>query len=143
MDTAGDAPLLVYDGDCAFCTTSVGWIAEHLHRDQRRDARLSPWQYLDLPAVGVTTEQAHREVIWVAPDGSHAGGAAAVAAWLTYSGRPYSLLGRFLQLPLIRSAATLAYRIVAANRHRLPGGSPACALPPQGYDPAAPGTKSL
>jgi predicted DCC family thiol-disulfide oxidoreductase YuxK len=143
VDTGGDAPLLLFDGDCAFCTTSVAWLAARLHRNQARSARLSPWQYVDVAELGITTAQAQREVIWVSPDGSHAGGAAAVAAWLTHSGPPYSFVGRIIQLPLIRGVAAAVYRLVAANRHRMPGGSPACALPPRGYDPAAPGTKSL
>ncbi|MFT4110880.1 thiol-disulfide oxidoreductase DCC family protein [Propionicimonas sp.] len=120
----------MFDGDCAFCTTSVDWLARRLHRHHAPSVRLSPWQYLDLADLGITTAQAQREVIWVSPDGSHVGGAGAVAAWLVHAGPPYSLAGRFLRLPLIRSVAAGVYRLVAANRHRLPGGSPACALPP-------------
>ncbi|MGC3994057.1 MAG: DUF393 domain-containing protein [Propionicimonas sp.] len=134
MDTVGEAPLLLFDGDCAFCTTSVAQLARHLDRGGRRSVRLSPWQYVDLAGLGITTAQVQREVVWVRPDGSRAGGATAVAAWLVHSGGPYVVAGRILELPLVRVLAAGVYRLVAANRHRLPGGTPACAMPPQGQD---------
>jgi predicted DCC family thiol-disulfide oxidoreductase YuxK len=143
VDAGGETPLLLFDGDCAFCTTSVAWLAKRLHRNKSRSAKLSPWQYVDLVDLGIERAQAQREVVWVRPDGSHEGGAAAVAAWLIHSGRLYSLVGRIIQLPLIRGVAAAGYRLIAANRHRLPGGAPACASPPRGYDPTEPASRSL
>lgn len=124
---------MLFDGDCSFCTTSATWIAERLARGSDRSAHVVPWQRTDLPALGVTPERARTEVLWVEPDGAVRGGAAAVASWLRYRGGPYGLLGRGMDLPVVRSLAAVAYRVVAANRHRLPGGTPACALP---ADPA-------
>ena len=48
-----------------------------------------------------------------------------------------------LSLPVIRQLAAAVYRLIAGNRQRMPAGSPACALPPPGYDPSNPGTKTL
>ena len=48
-----------------------------------------------------------------------------------------------MDLPFVRELAAAVYRLIAENRHRMPGGSPACALPPPGFDPAQPGTKTL
>lgn len=125
-------PWLVFDGDCAFCTSSATWVAERLHRASGPNARLVPWQFTDLPSLGTTEERATTEVLWVQPDGRVVGGAAAFAAWLRFRGGPYGLLGRAMDLPGVRTVAAGVYRVVARNRDKMPGGTPACALPPPG-----------
>jgi predicted DCC family thiol-disulfide oxidoreductase YuxK len=138
-----DLPWLIFDGDCAFCTSSAKWLARRLHRPVGPNVRLVPWQLSDLAALGTTADRARREALWVATDGTIHGGAAAFAAWLRFRGGPYAALGFAIDLPLVRSLAAAVYRVIAKNRHRMPGGSPACALPPPGFDPAQPGTKTL
>ncbi|MFF3437180.1 DCC1-like thiol-disulfide oxidoreductase family protein [Streptosporangium sp. NPDC002721] len=120
-------PVLVFDGDCGFCTTSVRFA----ERRVGVRARVVPWQFADLRALGVTRERAEREVLWVAEDGRVSGGAQAVARLLIAAGLPWSPLGFVLRVPPFRWVARGVYRLVAANRHRLPGGTPACALPPR------------
>jgi predicted DCC family thiol-disulfide oxidoreductase YuxK len=136
-------PWLIFDGDCAFCTSSAHWLAGRLHRPLGPNARLVPWQFTDLAAVGTTAECAQREVLWVATGGTIYGGAAAFAEWLKFRGEAYAIAGHLMSLPVVRSLAAAVYRAIAKNRHRMPGGSPACALPPAGFDPAQPGTKTL
>ena len=136
--TERDRPWLVFDGDCAFCTTSATWVARRLHRPDGTDAHLVPWQLTDLEALGTTAERAQTEVLWVEPDGGLVGGAAAFAAWLRFRGGPYGGLGRLMELPVLRSAAAAVYRLVARNRSRMPGGTPACALPRPGVGPPPP-----
>ena len=144
METAArDVPWIVYDGDCAFCTSSAAWLARRLHRKDGPNPRLVPWQSTDLTALGTSAERTQREALWVATDGTIHGGAAVFAEWLQFQGGGYEVMGRGMNLPVIRDLAAAAYRMIAKNRHRLPGGSPACALPPAGYDPAQPGTKTL
>jgi len=142
VDARRDVPWLVFDGDCAFCTSSATWVADRLHRPAGPDARLIPWQYTDLTALDTTEERARFEVLWVEPDGRIEGGAAAFAAWLSFRGGVHGVLGQALAAPLIRSLAALVYRFVARHRDRMPGGTPACALPPAGSGPPAsqPGT---
>lgn len=136
MDTPTPAvPRLVFDGDCGFCTTSATWVADRLHRDGGPDALLVPWQFTDLSAIQTTVERAQREVLWVEPDGTLYGGAEAFARWFVFRGGPYALLGTALMLPPIRQLAAVVYRLVARNRQRMPGGTPACALPPPGATP--------
>ncbi|MEU8381852.1 DUF393 domain-containing protein [Streptosporangium sp. NPDC048865] len=118
-------PVLVFDGDCGFCTTSVRFA----ERRVGVRARVVPWQRADLGALGVTRERARYELLWV-EDGRVSGGAQAVARLLIAAGLPWSPLGFVLRVPPFRWVAWGAYRLVAANRHRLPGGTPACALPP-------------
>jgi predicted DCC family thiol-disulfide oxidoreductase YuxK len=144
MDSPGPSrPTLVFDGDCAFCTSSATWFAERLRRRDRPDATLVPWQFTDLAAIGTSPERAQREVLWLASDGSLSGGAEAFSCWLRYAGGAWGALGRLMTLPLIRQLAAAVYRVIARNRQRMPGGSPACALPPAGYEPSKPGTQTL
>lgn len=123
-------PWLIFDGDCAFCTSSVTWIADRLRRPGRPEPRIVPWQFTDLAAIGTTEGRVSREVLWLDLRGEISGGAVAFAAWLRYAGGPYRIAGTVLRLPLIAQVADVIYRVIAVNRHRLPCGSPACALPP-------------
>ena len=138
-----DVPWLIFDGDCAFCTSSANWLARRLDRPQGPNARLIACQFTDLAALGTTAERTRREALWVSTDGTIYGGAAAFAEWLKFRGTGYAIGGRVIDLPVIRALAAAVYRVIAKNRHRMPGGSPACALPPPGFDPAQPGTKAL
>lgn len=122
-------PVVIFDGDCAFCTSSVTWLAARLSRGRDADPRLAPWQAIDLTSYGTTIERARREVLWVAPDGSICGGADAIAAWMRYRGGPYGALGWAMSQPPACWVAAAVYRLVARHRQRLPGGTPACALP--------------
>jgi predicted DCC family thiol-disulfide oxidoreductase YuxK len=138
-----DVPWLIFDGDCGFCTSSADWLGRRLNRLRGPNAKLIPWQFTDLAALGTTTQRAQREVLWVSTDETIRGGAAAFAAWLKFRGGPYAVAGHAMDLPIVRKLAAGVYRVIAQNRHRMPGGSPACALPPTGFDPAQPGTKTL
>jgi len=123
-------PVVIFDGDCGFCTTSATWIARRLHRADGQDPDLVPRQRAELEQLGTTQERASREVLWVDLDGEVSGGAEALARWLRFRGGAYGWLGRLLQAPVVSFLAAGGYRLVAANRYRLPGGTPACALPP-------------
>ena len=138
-----EVPLVIFDGDCGFCTSSAHWLARRLNRRPGPNVALAPWQFTDLAALGTTAERAQREALWVGTDGEIRGGAAVFAEWLTFRGGAYAVAGRLMNLHLVRSLAAAVYRVIAKNRHRMPGGSPACALPPPGFDPAQPGTKAL
>ena len=119
-----ERPVLLYDGDCAFCTRCA-----HLVERLGPDADVVPWQLTDLTELGITEEQATAAVQWVQTDGTVRSGHEAIAAILATTGRIWKLIGRILLLPGISSIAARVYRLVARNRYRLPGGTPACALP--------------
>lgn len=87
-----------------------------------------PYQKADLNAYGVTVERAGHEVIWVDADARVTGGVQAFAKLLRRSGRVWYPLGLALSVPPIRWAALVVYRLIARNRHRMPGGTAACAL---------------
>jgi len=114
--------VLVYDGDCGFCTTC----AELLERIGP-DADIVAWQLVDLSTLGLTEDQVADAVQLVELDGTVRSGHEAIAAALGSAGRLWKLVGEGLLLPGISSLAARAYRLVADNRYRLPGGTPACA----------------
>lgn len=114
-------PVLVYDGDCAFCTSCVR-LLERLGVN----AEMLAWQLTDLNELGITERQAADAVQWVAPDGTVRSGHEAIAAALISAGPAWRIAGRFLLLPGISRIAAKTYGLVAENRQRLPGGTPAC-----------------
>jgi predicted DCC family thiol-disulfide oxidoreductase YuxK len=119
------SPVLLYDGDCGFCTQSVRFI----ERRVPTSAEIVAYQFADLPALGVSEERASHEVVWVTQDGRAYGGAQAVAKLLMDAGKAWRVLGLIGRVPPFRWVAHGLYRLVANNRDRLPGGTPACALP--------------
>jgi predicted DCC family thiol-disulfide oxidoreductase YuxK len=118
--------VLVYDGECGFCTRAVRWA-----RRLPADVDVVAWQHAELPALGLSRVAAAGAVQWVDVDNRAQAGHRAVAALLQASGRPWSWLGRVMLVPGASWLCARAYHLVSANRHRLPGGTPACALPPE------------
>jgi len=116
--------VLLYDRDCAFCSRCAA-LAERLPVL----ADVQPYQWADLQALGVTAAQCAAAVQWVVPGRPARSGASAVAGLLVASGPPFDYAGALMQLPGVRLVAERIYRLVAQNRHRLPGGTAACRLP--------------
>jgi predicted DCC family thiol-disulfide oxidoreductase YuxK len=131
-----DVPVLVFDGDCAFCTSSVVWL------QQRFPGAFDvvPYQRADLAALRLSTQECHAKVQWIAdradPARTRREGHEAVAALVRTGGRHrggavgllWSAAGAVAVVPPVSWVAAGVYRWVAANRSRLPGGTPACAL---------------
>lgn len=116
---------LVYDGDCAFCTSSIRVMKKlGLTADV-----VVPWQRTDLAALGLTEQQCRSSVQLVQP-GRTTSGARAFAHLLLAAAPGWKPLGALLLLPPFSWLAAGAYRLIADNRSRLPGGTPACAVPP-------------
>ena len=120
--------MLVFDGDCGFCTTSAGWVSS---RWEGRATAVA-WQQIgaaDLGAMGLTPADCRDAAWWRDPSGRLARGHKAIGSALLVCGGWERQLGRAILSPLLNPVASLVYRLVARNRSRLPGGSPACALP--------------
>lgn len=115
---------LVYDGDCAFCTSSVRWLAK---LRLRADVVVA-WQHADLDALGLTPEQCEDAVQYV-EDGRTSSGHVAFARLLLRSHWFWRPLGLLMLTPPFSWVARGLYRLIADNRDRMPGGTPACALP--------------
>ncbi|MFF8443332.1 thiol-disulfide oxidoreductase DCC family protein [Streptomyces californicus] len=118
--------VLAFDGDCGFCQNAVRQIQL---RARPRTAAVA-WQTLPAELTEPHLERLDHEVLLFHGDRVRAGGVAALASLLGSSpARTYRGVGKLLRLPLIRRAANLAYRWVARNRQRMPGGTAACAVP--------------
>jgi predicted DCC family thiol-disulfide oxidoreductase YuxK len=120
-------PVLVFDGDCAFCSTSATFVVRRLRRSPA-DYAVQPWQRLDVAAFGLTPADCTESLRWVDAGGRTHAAQDAVARMLLASRAWARPVGALLLVPGIRQVAGVAYRWVARNRHRLPGGTPACAI---------------
>jgi predicted DCC family thiol-disulfide oxidoreductase YuxK len=114
-------PLLLFDGDCAFCHAAVRFILAH---ERRHDLRFAP---LGGTAAG-EVEREHQfrlpldSMVWVTAEGLRSRSAAALAV-AEYLGGPWGLLTVFRLIPApLRDPF---YRLVARHRHRVD-----CALTP-------------
>ena len=124
--TTDPRAVLVYDGDCGFCTASATWMAAKWRGPARPQA--VPGQRLEaegLERLGLTADDVTRSAWWV-EGGRTWGGHRAVGRALVAAGGGWGLVGRILNSPPAGPLASVGYRIVARHRHRLPGATPAC-----------------
>jgi len=122
---APNTPLLIFDGDCSFCTSSAEWIRHHVPAG----THVEPWQRLDLATFDLTERDVSTAAYWVDADGRSYRGHRAIAKALVAAGGAWKAVGIVLQVPPFSWLAALGYVVIAKNRHRLPGGTPACKLP--------------
>lgn len=121
--TADSTGVVVFDGDCGFCT----WSADRLRRWSSGRLRTVPWQRADLQLLGLTAEECAESVQYVT-GGRHFRAGAAVAQALLVCREPWRCAGQVMASPRVAPITERAYRLIAANRHRLPGSTPACRL---------------
>jgi predicted DCC family thiol-disulfide oxidoreductase YuxK len=120
--------VLIYDGDCQFCQLSLDFGIKNL----RIFPQYVAFQKIDPQDFGLTASQV-RSQIWLArksPANTEAlGGHLAAGAILKLQpSRWLRILGWLATTPPTSWVANLLYKLIAANRHRLPGGSRACKL---------------
>jgi predicted DCC family thiol-disulfide oxidoreductase YuxK len=120
--------VLIYDGDCKFCQLSLEFGIKHL----RAFPQYVAFQKIDPKDFGLTASQV-RAQIWLAQktpsDTEVLGGHLAVGAILKLQPlRWLRVLGWLVSTPPTSWIAGLVYKLIAANRHRLPGGSRACQI---------------
>jgi len=78
--------IVIYDGECAFCESSIKWI------DQRLDVNSKPFQKADLTKYGLTYQECSKSV-QVITNGSVLAGAPAIAFLLKKRGNsPLSVI---------------------------------------------------
>jgi len=124
MDVTPAEPrgILIFDGDCGFCTGAVDWLIRALPAPPAS----VPYQWTELSRYGLTESDAS-ERVWLVTATHQYGGHLAAAAVLTHQPvaalRALGWLGR---IPPWSWAASATYALVARYRHRLPGGTPAC-----------------
>ena len=103
--------MLIYDGDCGFCRRTVGWA-----RALGVTCEMRPSAEVDLPALGLTAEDA-AAAAWYVDGGRRYAGHEAVAMALRSSRRPVvRLAGRVVGSRPMRPLASRAYAWVAGHR---------------------------
>ena len=125
VDNLGGRPWVLFDADCGFCTASVRFMQRPLIR---ADVVAEPFQTHDLAARGLNSTDC-AATLHVLADAKVYTGAAAIARVLRASRTPWPVLGVLLRVPGLSQLAELLYRIVARNRHRLPGATASCEMP--------------
>lgn len=117
--------MLVFDGDCGFCTSSARWIEARLPDS----VPVVPWQSCDLDELGLTEADVTTAAYWIDDAGVAHRGHQAIGRSLMTAGGLWGLIGRLVITPPISWLAGPVYRLVAKYRHRLPGATDACRLP--------------
>ena len=118
-------PLLIFDGDCGFCTTSAEWAVRHVCQA----ANIVPGQRIDVTEYGLTLDDIAAAAWWVDEGGRTYRGHRAIGKLLQRGeGWWWPALGWLCLTPPFSWTAALIYRVVARFRHRLPGGTPACRI---------------
>ena len=121
-ETVNQQNVLIFDGNCSFCSSCVDWLEANLPVAPKA----IPYQWADLESYGLSLEEAESRV-WLVTPAEHFGGAAAVTAMLRH--QPEAALrfaGWALQAPPLSWLGDGVYAILARLRHILPGGTPAC-----------------
>jgi predicted DCC family thiol-disulfide oxidoreductase YuxK len=117
VTTSNDDELIVlYDGTCGFCR----WSVQKLRARFDLTGQLVPSQSFDIASVGLTREQVE-QAAWVVSQNGVVSGADAGAVWLSTGNRQARVISRIMTARPVRPVARIAYRVVAHNRHRIPG----------------------
>lgn len=116
--------MLIYDGDCGFCTVAARWVEERL--DSAIPVR--SWQSLDLEEYDLSEAEVSTAAYWIDPDGSPRRGHLAVGRALETVGGLYRGIGWLLLHPPVSWLARPGYGLVARYRYRLPGSTDACRI---------------
>ncbi len=114
--------MLVYDGDCAFCTLWVnrlkGWLPVF--------PAIQTSQSLALEDYALSQDDVDRYAWYITPTHQYAGHLAASALFRIQPRFVLRLCGMLLALPPFSWVASGIYAFTARFRHKLPGGTPTC-----------------
>ncbi len=118
-------PVLIFDGDCGFCTTTANYIVKR----SKTPILAHAWQLIDVTEYGILQPQAQKRV-YVIDEGHAFGGHEAFAQLLRLQKNPLlTAIAWVMVVPPVCWLSRIAYALVARYRHKLPGGTPACKLP--------------
>jgi len=109
--------LLIYDGDCGFCTTTANY-ARRLLPD---DVAVEPWQSLDLELYDLTMADVLSAAYFVDQEGTKHRGHMAVGVALGRMPVPFHPAGWLIRNPPVSWLAAVIYDLVARYRFKLPG----------------------
>jgi predicted DCC family thiol-disulfide oxidoreductase YuxK len=119
--------VLIYDGDCAFCTLWVNRLRSWLPAFPETKTS----QSVSLDDYALSADDVAKYAWYVTRTHQYAGHLAASALLRAQPVLGLRLLGVLIATPPISWIAALVYSFVSRFRHTLPGGTPSC-------DPALP-----
>ena len=119
-----DTAVLIFDGDCGFCTTT----ANYIEKNSATPIEIHPWTWVELADYGLTAEVAAAKVQVFAGGKTYAGHKAFAKLLRLQKRWWFKVLGGLMVTPPFSWGARLAYYSVAKYRHKLPGGTPACEI---------------
>jgi predicted DCC family thiol-disulfide oxidoreductase YuxK len=124
MMTDSSRHVLIFDGGCGFCTTAANFVVARSSVSIEAVA----WQLTDVTVFGLTEVQTAARVYFVT--GGEAFGGHLAFAQILWAQRNWALkaVGWLLTIPPFCWLGLIGYALVARFRHRLPGGTPACAV---------------
>ena len=105
-------PLLVYDGDCAFC----GYWARYWKMLTGNSVSYRTYQDVAAQHPGIPAADFQRAVQYIAPDGLHASAAEASFLTLSHARGKGIWLALYRRLPGFAAVSELAYAFMAAHR---------------------------
>jgi predicted DCC family thiol-disulfide oxidoreductase YuxK len=118
-------PLLIFDGDCGFCTTATNFILKHTSTPLLAE----PYQFIDPSAYGLTLEQVQAKVYLVLDGKNYSGHEAFANLFKIQKNLLLRSFGYLILIPPFVWLARPGYALVAKYRQKLPGGTPACKMP--------------
>jgi predicted DCC family thiol-disulfide oxidoreductase YuxK len=118
--------ILIFDGDCGFCTSCAHWAERRFSQGEKAQA----WQLLGdhrmLESFSLNVDDVQQAAWWVESDGTRERGHRAVGRELVAGGGVRRVAGWFVLTPPVSWLAAGVYGLVVRWRYRLPGGTPAC-----------------
>ena len=118
--------VLIFDGDCGFCTSTANAVV----RLSRVPVTAVAWQLTDVLQFGLTEQQTASRVYLVLGDEKFGGHLAFAYLLFIQTNWLLKAVGWLLTVPPFCWLASIGYALVARFRHLLPGGTPACKIPP-------------
>ncbi len=117
--------VLIFDGDCGFCTTTANFI----EKNSATKIEIKPYQWTKLEEFGLTEVEAAAKVQLVSGGKIYAGHHCMAKLLLIQTNPLLKLIGAVMVMPGVDPISAKVYDWVAANRQSLPGGTPACKMP--------------
>ena len=128
MDVPRQQPVLLYDGACGFCNTTIQFILKRDRRGTLAFASLTS-AYAARALAAHPELQGTDSMVWLeSADARPLTRSAAALRIAGYLGGAWRLVLIFRVVP--RPIRDWVYDLVARHRHRLMRGAPRCVLPP-------------
>lgn len=131
MDNGPTGSILIFDGDCRFCTSVAAWSARRFRHGEKAEA----WQLLDVGVLryhDLSKSDVEGAAWWVDDSGLRERGHRAVGRALYADGGFWKILSWFVLTPPTSSIAAGIYKVVVRWRYKLPGGTAACRVVDRG-----------